>query len=191
MNPLQFAFTALVLAVAMQRLWEVRRSAKHQRTLIALGAREHAHEQLAWMRVLHAGWLAATLIEAWLVPRDVPTAVMLIAAVAFAAGQTLRALAMHALGPRWTISVITLPGEPAIAKGIFRHLRHPNYLGVCLELLALPVIGGAYVTAIVASIANGVLLFFRIRAEEAALRCDSLYESTLGDKPRFIPGVMP
>lgn len=191
MNPARLTFTALVLAVAAQRLWEVRRSARHQRALLAKGGREHAQEQLAWMRALHGAWLASMLFEAWLAPRDVPLGVMLIAAAAFAAGQTLRALAMRALGQRWTISVITLPGEPAVAHGIFKHLRHPNYLGVCLELMALPIIGGAYVTAAAASIANAALLVIRVRAEEAALRTDSLYESALGHTPRFIPEVMP
>ena len=56
-------------------------------------------------------------------------------------------------------------------------MRHPNYLGVCLELASLPLLGGAYVTAAAASVANAFLLQRRIAAEEAALREHSCYDS--------------
>jgi methyltransferase len=170
------AFTALVLAVAAQRLWEVRRSARHEARIIAAGGREHAAGQMAWMRAIHALWLAGMLAEAWLVRRTVPLWLVGIAAFAFLAGQALRLTAMRTLGSRWTVKVMTLP-EPAVSNGIFRWLRHPNYLGVCLELVALPLLGGAYVTAGAASVANALLLRRRIAAEEAALRADSNYDA--------------
>ncbi|MGE5072984.1 MAG: isoprenylcysteine carboxylmethyltransferase family protein, partial [Anaerolineae bacterium] len=53
--------------------------------------------------------------------------------------------------------------------GIYRYLRHPNYLGVALEILAAPLLHTAYVTAIVFSLANMLLLTARIRAEDRAL----------------------
>jgi methyltransferase len=172
-------FTALVLAVAIQRLWEVRRSARHEAQILELGGREHAAGQMAWMRAIHALWLGGMLAEAWLVRRTAPAWLVAVAAVAFLLGQTLRLSAMRALGPRWTVKVMTVP-EPAVSSGIFRVLRHPNYVGVCLELAALPLLGGAYVTAVVASIANAVLLRLRIGAEEAALREDSSYDAVFG-----------
>lgn len=169
-------FTVLVLAVALQRLWEVRRSARHEARIVARGGREHAAGQMAWMRAIHTLWLGGMLAEAWIVRRTTPTWLLAVAAVAFVAGQALRLSAMHALGPRWTVKVMTVP-EPAVSSGVFRWLRHPNYIGVCLELAALPLLGGAYVTAIVASVANAVLLRRRIAAEEAALRAESSYDA--------------
>jgi methyltransferase len=74
-----------------------------------------------------------------------------------------------------------------VQAGIFRWIRHPNYLGVVLEIAALPLIGGAYVTAIAASIANAILLRARIRAEEHALRVDNDYDARLGGRPRWLP----
>ncbi len=169
-------FTVLALAVAAQRLWELRRSARHEARIVALGGREHAAGQMAWMRAIHALWLAGMLAEAWLVRRTAPTWLAVLAAAAFLLGQALRLSAMHALGPRWTVKVMTVP-EPAVSSGIFRRLRHPNYVGVCLELAALPLLGGAYVTAAAASVANALLLRRRIAAEEAALRADSSYDA--------------
>jgi methyltransferase len=166
---MRLAFTLLVLAVAAQRLWEVRRSGRHERQILARGGREHAPEQMRWMRAVHALWLAGALAECWLAQRTPPAWLLLPAAAAFLEGQALRLLAMRELGPRWTVKVMTLPDAPLVATGIFRRLRHPNYVGVCLELAALPLLGGAYATAIAATVANGILLRFRIAAEDAAL----------------------
>lgn len=181
------AFTALVLAVAAQRLWELRVSRRHEERILAAGGREHAAGQLPWMRAVHASWLVGMLAEGWLVQRAVSPWVAAFALAAFAAGQTLRLTAMRELGDRWTVKVMTLPAAPAVSTGIFSRLRHPNYVGVCLELAALPLLGGAYVTALGASVANGVLLRARIAAEEAALTAENDYATALAGRPRFVP----
>jgi methyltransferase len=50
-------------------------------------------------------------------------------------------------------------------------LPHPNYLAVVVELAAVPMMFGASITAVVASVANLALLgLVRIPAENAALR---------------------
>lgn len=180
-------FAGIVAVVAVQRLWEVRQSARHQAVILALGGREHAAGQLPWMRAVHAAWLAGMLIESWMKQRPVPTLLVVIGLMVFMVGQALRLLAMRELRERWTVSIMTLPGAPAVSTGIFRHMRHPNYVGVCLELAALPLAGGAYWTAAVASVANAALLHRRIRAEEHALRTDSDYARRLDPLPRFFP----
>lgn len=181
------AFTALVLAVAAQRLWELRISRRHEERILAAGGREHAARQMPWMRAVHASWLAGMLGEAWLLQRAVSPWLAALAIAAFAAGQTLRLSAMRELGDRWTVKVMTVPDAPAVSSGVFGRLRHPNYLGVCLELAALPLLGGAYVTASVASVANGILLRARIAAEEAALTAENDYASALAGRRRFVP----
>lgn len=187
----EIAFTLLVAAVAAQRLWEVRRSARHERALRAAGGREHAPGQMPWMRALHAGWLVAMVLEVWLLHRTAPPWLVVLALLAFAAGQALRIAAMRALGPRWTVKIFTVPGETAIARGVFRHLRHPNYLGVVLEIAALPLVHGAWLTAIAFSVANATLLRLRVRAEERALEEDASYQEVHRDRPRFVPSFGP
>lgn len=183
----RIAFTALVLAVGLQRLFELRRSARNERYLRGLGAVEHAPGQMFWMRALHAGWLVAMLAEAWIAPQPTSIAVVACAFVALVTGQLLRAAAMSALGRRWSVKIFTLPGAAPVTEGIFRYMRHPNYLGVILEIASLPLLGGAYATAIVASALNGALLFARIRAEERALASASSYETDFVGLSRFVP----
>jgi methyltransferase len=59
-----------------------------------------------------------------------------------------------------------LPGQPPVRHGIYRYLRHPNYLGVVLELLAVPLLHGAFLTALAFSVLNALLLYARIRTED-------------------------
>jgi methyltransferase len=94
---------------------------------------------------------------------------------------------MRALGTRWTIRILTLPLEPPVTIGVYRYLRHPNYLGVILEIAALPLVHGAVWTAAIFSVANAVLLAFRITAEERALATDNGYAVLFGARPRFVP----
>ena len=56
-----------------------------------------------------------------------------------------------------------------MTHGVYRFMRHPNYFAVVLECAALPLLFGAWRTAIVASATNLVLLAIRIRIEEKAL----------------------
>ncbi len=180
-------FTALVVVVALQRIWELGRSRHHESLLLAMGGREWASGQMPWMRALHAGWLIAMPLEVYFLHRPFDLRLALGAFLFFVGGQALRIAAMSALGDRWTVRIITLPNRPPVDGGIFRFVRHPNYLGVVLEIAALPLIHGAWITAAAFTLANGVLLTLRIRAEEAALRRDNDYDRELGTRPRWIP----
>ena len=84
-------------------------------------------------------------------------------------GEGLRAGAMRTLGDRWTARLYVVPGERRVRRGLYRYLGHPNYLGVVLELAALPLLFGAWRTALAMGIANALLLALRIRDEERAL----------------------
>lgn len=87
----------------------------------------------------------------------------------FAAAQLGRAWVLATLKRRWTTRIIVLPGAPLIAGGPYRFLRHPNYVVVAIEIASLPLVFGLTWVAIGFSVLNAIVLFVRIRAEEAAL----------------------
>jgi methyltransferase len=186
----RLVFVVIVLLVGLQRLWELRVSRQHEQALLQEGATEHAPEQMPWMRAVHTLWLVSAIAEVYLAKRPFIPALAGCALVVFLAGQTLRLVAMRSLGPRWTVKIITPPaGAPPVSHAIYRYLRHPNYLGVILEIAALPLLHTAYVTALVFSVANGILLRFRIRAEEAALSGSSDYAARFQGRARFLPAL--
>lgn len=181
------AYVCLLFCVVLQRLIEVQVSKRNEAALLREGASEHAPQQMPIMIAVHAGWLVCTLLEVLLLDRPFRAWLGVVALLVFSVGQALRILAIQALGDRWTVKVITLPGAPAISDGIFRYLRHPNYLGVVLEIAALPLVHGAWLSALVFSVANGLLLRARIRAEEQALRETGDYDQRFASRPRFMP----
>ena len=83
--------------------------------------------------------------------------------------------------------MIALPGEPVVTGGPYRFIRHPNYLAVILEGIAVPLVHTAWLTALVFTVLNLSLLRLRIRCEEAALTEHSDYRRRLGALPRFAP----
>jgi methyltransferase len=185
------AFTALVALVAAQRLVEMRVSRRHEDALRARGAIESAPRQMAVMAALHGTWLVAMVVEVWWRQPPFRPGRAAAAFALFGAGQALRWSAQRALGPRWTTRVMTLPSEPPVTTGIYRYVRHPNYLGVVLEMAALPLVHGAVWTCVTCSAGNALLLVARIRAEEAALGRDNQYARHFGPRSRGLWRVGP
>lgn len=162
-------YLVLVALVGLQRLHEVRISRRHEEALRARGGIEHAPHQMPVMIGLHTAWIVACVAEPLAIERAPSALLGALALVAFCAGQALRWSARQALGHRWTVRVITLPGAPRITTGPFRYLNHPNYAGVAIEIASLPLVHGAWMTAAVFSAANALLLAWRVRAENRAL----------------------
>jgi methyltransferase len=161
---------ALVALIALQRLAETRRSKRHQDALLQRGAQEFGAAHYPVMVVLHGSWLFACAAEAWWWVSEPPSWLWVVPALlGLVAGQTLRILAMQALGERWTTRVIVLPGEPLVTGGVFTVFRHPNYVGVVLEIAALPLVFGCWRTALFYTVANAFLLRHRRVIEEEAL----------------------
>jgi len=152
----------------LDRTIELVVSSRHVRALIARGAREHGREHFPVLVAMHALFPLALIAEVLLLgARPGRFAVLWIAL--FVCAQLLRMASMRALGERWTARVIVLEGAPLVRSGVYRWLRHPNYLAVAIELLSAPLMFGAWRTAVAFSIANAFALRVRIRCEEKAL----------------------
>ena len=181
------AFVAIVAVIFIQRLFEMRLSQRHVTQLLAEGGRKHGENYLWVVKVLQLSWFALMIAEVWWLDRPFVPPLAAIALLATIAGQGLRYLSMRSLGRRWTLPLITIPGAPAVDSGIYRYLRHPNWLGVILEIAAVPLIHTAYLTSLVFSVANAFLIAKRIQAEEQALSEDNNYAYSFAERPRFIP----
>jgi len=180
-------FVIIVLALALQRLIELRVSGRHEAALLARGGSEHGADHFGWMKALHTLWFISMLAEVFLLDRPFIPILAVGALVLVVIGQGLRYAAILTLGQRWTVRVMTLPDEPPITHGIYRYVRHPNYLGVILEIAAVPLLHTAYLTSIIFTLANALLLRVRIRTEEHALDVDQHYTRAFAQRPRFLP----
>ncbi len=139
------------------------------------------------MVLLHALWIAACPLEVWLLGRPFVPALAAAMLLLFAAAMALRYWVITTLGERWTTRIVVIPGAAPITAGPYRYLRHPNYLAVIVELLALPLIHGAWLTAGLAGLSNALVLRVRIAAEERALAGACDYDAAFAGQPRLLP----
>lgn len=159
----------VVLFLLGQRGIELRLAGRNRRWALAQGAREYGAEHYPLFFLLHGCWFVGWVIEAFVrgpVLRDEWWLWLGL----FAAAQWLRYWAIITLGPRWNTRILVIPGLAPVQSGPYRYLRHPNYVAVALELLVIPLIFNAWLTALLATLLNAALLrFIRIPAEEKAL----------------------
>ena len=83
--------------------------------------------------------------------------------------QPLRYWAIFSLGENWNVRILVVPERKLVWRGPYRYFPHPNYVVVAVEVLALPLIFGAWVTALVFTVLNAAFLSVRISEEERAL----------------------
>jgi len=160
-------YAALIVAVAGERLAELVISKRNLTWAYARGGHEHGFGHYPFMVVLHTGLLVSCLVEAGQ-RAFVPALGWLMLAVVLLA-QALRWWCITVLGRRWNTRIVVVPGVPLVDRGPYRWLRHPNYVAVVLEGIALPLVHSAWVTAIAFTVVNAGLLRVRIAAENAAL----------------------
>jgi methyltransferase len=161
---------ALFLAVlAAQRAGELVHSARNTRRLVARGAREHGAGHFPLIVLVHVLFPLCLVAEVLILGAR-PGPLWALWLGLWIAAQVLRYAAVRALGERWSVRILALPGEPLVRRGPYRYLRHPNYLAVVVELLAAPLMFGAWRTAIAIGALDLVAIGIRIRAEDAALR---------------------
>jgi methyltransferase len=183
-------YLALCAAVGLGRLIEMRISRRRQRALAVRGATRAADPAFPVMVALHAGVLAASALEVVLAHRPFVPAVGIPALVVLAAANALRWWVIATLGPHWNVQVVRSTALGVVSTGPYRWVRHPNYVAVFVELIALPLVHGAWVTAIAGAALHALVLRRRIAAEEAVLMADGEYQRVMGNKPRFIPMPM-
>ena len=155
---------AIIFLVVLQRLGELVLANRNTQRLKAQGAVEIGAGHYPLLVVLHAAWLLAVL---WLLPAGLRISWFWL--VLFVLLQAGRVWVVATLGPYWTTRIISVPGSPLVRRGPYRFVRHPNYLVVAGEILALPMAFHETSVAIFFSLANAAILFWRIREEDAAL----------------------
>ena len=173
------AYLVVLVAERLIELWLSKRNAARA---FARGGVEVGQAHYRVMTAFHTLFLVACALEA----RPFEPALFFPFLAGALGAQALRWWAIASLGDRWNTRVIVVPGDEPVTKGPYRYLKHPNYLAVVIELFCVPMMMGAYFTAVVFSLGNAALLWVRIRAEERAL--GDKWQQAFAGKSRLMPG---
>ncbi len=164
---------------------ELALSRRNARLAFAAGGAETGRRHYRVMVLVHALFPIACAAEVLGLHRAFPgTAGFAALAVALGA-QGLRWWAVATLGQRWNTRIVVVPGAEPVTGGPYRFVRHPNYVAVLLEAASVPLIHGAWISALVFLAANVALLAVRIPAEERAL--GAAYACAFAARPRLLP----
>ena len=158
----------VLLAVLVMMLAELWLSISNERVLRANGAIEADDPVFAVMRLAYPGVFIAMAIEGAI--GGVQPGPMVFAGVALMfAAKALKFWAIASLGTRWTYKVLVMPALPLVSTGPYRWMRHPNYVAVVGELIAMALMTRARVTGPLGTLFFGWLLLRRIAAEQRAM----------------------
>ena len=183
------AFLGLLLAVAVLRIVELRISRRHQMEMIARGAAKVDEPRFRWMIVLHTAVLLGAALEVVFLHRPFIPVLAAVMFVIFLAANAVRWWVIRTLGNHWNVQVMDSTSLGVISTGPFGYVRHPNYAAVFAEMLSLPLIHTAWITAVVGSVAHVAVLSQRLSTEERVLSANPEYQAKMANKPRFLPGV--
>jgi methyltransferase len=181
-----------LLAFGAQRAFEVIYSVRNERRIHRRqpDAPQAAGSIFKWIALVNVGLFSLPVLERWLRRRPAPPLVAGLGWVAALSGVALRVSVVLSLRASWNVHAIVPDNLRVIDSGPYRFIRHPNYLALGLEFLGLPLIGGAYLSALALGLANAALLRQRIVEEDALLMAIPAYRERMGEKPAFLPRVL-
>lgn len=184
-----YLYLGLLAAVAVLRFLELGISRRHQQRMLAQGAARVPEPHFKWMVAVHTAVLIGAALEVVLLKRPFLPVLGATMLALFLASNLMRLWVVRTLGDLWNVQVMDSTRIGVVTTGPFRFVRHPNYTGVILEMVSLPLIHTAWITALATSAAHSLALFMRIRTEESVLMANPEYRAAMGHKPRFLPGL--
>jgi|WetSurSiteA1Bulk_404760.scaffolds.fasta_scaffold12504_2 methyltransferase len=166
-----YVFILIISYVTAQRISELFISRRNEKFLKENGAVEHGKSHYKYIIVLHVFFIASLIAE-YIIMHEYKSVTHFnyFLLILFLIIQILRFYTIYSLGKYWNTKILRIPGAPLVKNGAYRYMKHPNYMIVAAEILVLPLIFNCYITALVFSFLNLLVLSVRIRAENFALR---------------------
>ena len=183
------AFLALLLAVGILRILELGVSRRHQQQMAADGATKVNEPQFRWMVFVHTAVLIGAALEVVLLRRPFISVLAIVMLLLFLTANAVRLWVVRTMGKHWNVQIMNSMSLGVVTDGPFRFVRHPNYAAVFVEMVSLPLIHTAWITAVLGCAGCLATIWQRIALEERVLFANPAYRTAMAGKPRFLPGL--
>ncbi|API94095.1 hypothetical protein J32TS6_03780 [Virgibacillus pantothenticus] len=159
---------AVLVMIILQRLVELVIARSNENWMKQRGGVEKGAAHYKWFVIVHTLFFASLITEVLLRNQQSFSFNYFLFAV-FLLTQIGRIWCIATLGRFWNTKIIISPQFDVVKRGPYRYMKHPNYLIVGIELLVIPLLFGAWYTAMVFPMLHVLLLYVRIPIEEKAV----------------------
>lgn len=160
-------FAVFVGFLILLRLGELLLACRNERWLLQHGAVEYGMRHYRYIVLLHVFFFISLITEYVFTSTgyySIPLLVLYFLLLAF------KAWVIFSLGRFWNTKILHISGYPLVKKGPYKFMKHPNYLIVIAEIALIPLIFHLYITAIVFTLLNALMLYVRIKEENRVLQ---------------------
>jgi methyltransferase len=159
-------FTLFISFLILQRLSELYVSSKNEKWLLQNGAVEYGKEHYPYIVLLHTLFIISVIAE-YIWRGD--GAVNYFFIVLFFVLIVIKVIVISTLGHYWNTKIYKVPGTRPVSTGIYKYIKHPNYIIVICEIAIIPLAFNLYYTAAVFTLLNAIMLTVRIKKENEVL----------------------
>lgn len=164
-------FYFLIVFIIIQRLTELTISRRNEKWLLDNGAEEFGKEHYKFIVLMHILFFISLIAEYTIQTGHYDLNIInYLFLVLFILLQFGRISVIRSLGKYWNTKIFRIRSSGLIRTGLYRYVKHPNYIIVSLELIAIPLIFNLYYTAVIFTVLNAVMLTIRIKTENIALK---------------------
>ncbi|MDD4969181.1 MAG: isoprenylcysteine carboxylmethyltransferase family protein [Paludibacter sp.] len=160
------AFILFISFVVLLRLGELLLSKSNEKWLLQNGAIEFGQKHYPFIVSLHILFILSLIVEYYSKQNGSYNLHLLIF---YFLVLTLKAWVILSLGKYWNTKIYHITNIPLQKSGPYIYFKHPNYMIVIIEIAVIPLIFHLYLTAILFTVLNSIMLFVRIKEENKAL----------------------
>ncbi len=158
----------ILSVIIIQRLVELAIARSNEQWMKQRGAIEKGKKHYKWFIIIHTLFFLSLIAE--IIFRNQQSfSFNYVLFAAFIITQIGRIWCITTLGRFWNTKIIIAPQFDVIKRGPYKYVKHPNYIIVGVELFVIPLLFGAWFTAILFPILHVLLLYVRIPVEEKAV----------------------
>lgn len=160
-------FAVFVGFLILLRLGELLLARRNERWLLQQGAVEYGQRHYRYIVALHVLFFISLITE-YIFTSTGYYSILLLVLYFLLLG--FKAWTIFSLGRFWNTKILHISGYPLVKKGPYKFMKHPNYVIVIAEIALIPLIFHLYITAVVFSLLNAVMLYIRIKEENRVLK---------------------
>jgi methyltransferase len=162
-------FILFISFIILLRTGELLLSKRNEIWLLKNGAAEYGHNHYPFIVAFHVSFFIGLIFE-YCTQQTVSSSLFFL--ILYFVLIAFKIWIVLSLGKFWNTKIYHISGLPLKKNGLYKYIRHPNYLVVAAEIAVIPLAFHLYYTAVIFSFLNAIILFIRITAENKVLKMD-------------------